>query len=101
MTQTTVNPSLIVRNKPKKHYREEDFCLVIVGWCPCSDCASFSFESIPCLQEQDSLNTSMETRFRSGNDQETLKEKLNRVVVSDRAGAVAILLRIISAFAAM
>ena len=40
MTETIVNPSLIVRNKPKKHYREEDFCLGIAGWCPCSDYAS-------------------------------------------------------------
>ena len=39
MTQTIVSPSLIVKNKPTKHYREEDFCLGIPGWCPCSgDC---------------------------------------------------------------
>ena len=61
MTQTIVSSSLIVKNKPTKHYREEDFCLGIPGWCPCSDCASFSLDSIPRLQEQGSLSTSMET----------------------------------------
>ena len=73
MTQTIVNLSLTVRNKPKKHYQEEDFSLGIVGWCPCSDFASFSFESNPCLQEQDSLNISMETCYRKG-----LKRKQTR-----------------------
>ena len=61
MTQTIVSPSLIVKNKPTKHY-QEDFCLGIPGWCPCSDCASFSLDSIPCLQDQGSHSTSMETR---------------------------------------
>ena len=61
MTQTIGSPSLIVKNKPTKHYREEDFSLGILGWCPCSDCASFSLDSIPHLQDQGSLSTSMET----------------------------------------
>ena len=45
MSQTIVNPSLIMKKKPTKHYQEEDFCLGIPGWCPCNDCASFSLDA--------------------------------------------------------
>ena len=31
MSQTIVSPSLIMKKKPTKHYREEDFCLGIPG----------------------------------------------------------------------
>ena len=71
-SQTIVNPSLIAKTKPMRNYREEAFCLGIVGWCrgwcPCSDCASFSLDSIPRLQ--DSFDASMETRYSK-----TLKQK--------------------------
>ena len=50
MSQTIARPSLIMKKKPTKHYREEDFCLGIPGWCPCSDCASFSLDASPGLE---------------------------------------------------
>ena len=34
-----------MKKKPTKHYWEEDFCLGIPSWCPCSDCASFLLDS--------------------------------------------------------
>ena len=39
-----------MKKKPTKHYQEEDFCLGIPGWCPCSDYASFSLDANPCLE---------------------------------------------------
>ena len=52
MMQPIVSPSLIVKKKPSKPYKEGDFCLGIVGWCPCSDCSSFSLDdaAIPKLE---------------------------------------------------
>ena len=51
MSRTIVSPSLIAKTKPIKNYREENFHLGILGWCPCSDCTSFSLDSIPHLQD--------------------------------------------------
>ena len=49
MSPTIVSPLLIMK-KPTKHYQEEDFCLGIPRWCPCSNCVSFSLDSSPCLE---------------------------------------------------
>ena len=53
MSQTIVSPSLIMKKKVTKHYREQDFCLGIPGWCPYSDCDSFSLDMIPYLEAVD------------------------------------------------
>ena len=50
MSQTIAKPSLIMKKKPTKHYREKDFCLGIPSWCPCSNCASFSLDASPRLE---------------------------------------------------
>ena len=50
MSQTIASPSLIMKKKPTKHYQEEDFCLEISSWCPCSDCASFLLDASPALE---------------------------------------------------
>ena len=39
-----------MKKKPTEHYREEDFCLGIPGWCPCTNCASFSLDASPRLE---------------------------------------------------
>ena len=46
MSQKIVGPSLIMKEKPTKHYGEEDICLGIPGWCLRSDCASFPLTQV-------------------------------------------------------
>ena len=59
MSQTIVMSSLLItKKKLTKHYREEDFCLGRPGWCSCSDCASFSLDTILHLE---AIN--VETRY--------------------------------------
>ena len=55
---------IIRKNKCTGPYGNITFqthAFICYGWCPCSDCASFSLDSIPRLQDQGSLSTSMET----------------------------------------
>ena len=55
MSQTIVSLSLITKKKPTnyEYYQEEDFCLGIPGWCPCSNCDSVSLDAIPRLEAVD------------------------------------------------
>ena len=82
-SQTTVSPSLVAKTKPTKNCREKDFYLGIVGSCPCSDCVSFSLDSIPCLQ--DFFNVSLETCYsktlkwkRTGDLERNAKQKCSK-----------------------
>ena len=88
MSQTIVNPSLIMKKKPTKHYREEDFCLGIPGWYPCSDCVIFLLDASPRLEAgsvETQCSKSLKQKWIEG--YETLKttqqECTNNQTISD------------------
>ena len=51
-----------MKKKLTKHYREEDFCLGIPGWCLYSNCASFLPDTIPCLEAETRCNKSLKRK---------------------------------------
>ena len=81
-----------MKKKSAKHYREEDFCLGIPGWCPCSNCASFSLDASSHL-EAGSVETqcsksskwkriegceAIKTTHKECNNNQTISDNINK-----------------------
>ena len=71
--EVVVSKSLIRTTKPSSLAKEnnDDFCLGLLGWCPCSECSDFSMasksgeivEPTKSVKTSGSVKVSAEDRF--------------------------------------